>query len=64
MSAAKSDPQARNTELPEGAFILTSAQEKGTGDDVELAVGLARLGASPLAVRALGGEEEFVGPRR
>jgi hypothetical protein len=43
-------------ELPEGTVILTSAQPTGAVD-VELAVDLARRGASPLVVRAVGGDE-------
>ncbi len=47
-----------NAELPEGTIVLTDTQPKGTGAlDVELALDLARLGASPMAIRALGGEE-------
>lgn len=49
---------SENTELPGGTIVLPDAQPKGAGElDVELALDLARLGASPMAIRALGGEE-------
>ncbi len=45
-----------NNELPEGTVVLKHAQPNGERD-VALAIDLARLGASPMAIRALGGEE-------
>jgi len=43
--------------LPEGAIVLESAQPHNGVPDIELAKDLARLGASPMLVRALGGEQ-------
>lgn len=50
-----SDPISENDQLPEGAAVL----EVGSSEvvhDVDLALDLARLGASPSLVRFVGGE--------
>jgi hypothetical protein len=44
-----------NIKLPEGTAILDFGQRE-TALDVELALDLARLGASPVLIRAVGGD--------
>jgi hypothetical protein len=48
---------SHKTELPVGTVILESAQPDGAELDVGLAVELARLGASSMLVRAVGGDQ-------
>jgi hypothetical protein len=53
-----SNSMTEKIELPEGTVVLTSAQPNGSPKlDVELAVDLALVGASPTLVRAVGGEQ-------
>jgi hypothetical protein len=50
------DPMHENGKLPEGVILLDSEQPE-IELDADLALDLARLGASPLLVRAVGGED-------
>lgn len=51
------DPMTEQITLPEGTVVLESAQPRNGVPDLELARDVARLGASPMLVRALGGEQ-------
>lgn len=51
-----SESMTESNELPEGTVVLKFAQPNGE-IDVNLAMDLARLGGSPMVVRAVGGDE-------
>ena len=53
-----SDSTSANDKLPEGTTVLhVGPPEVEVVHDVDLALDLARLGASPTLVRAVGGED-------
>jgi hypothetical protein len=54
-----SDKTSGNSKLPIGAELLPEL-ERPFDVDVDLAVSLASLGASPVLVRAIGGDEALL----